>query len=85
MSMSTQNCAGCDQSLKVGDVIVVADRAGELKVWQPGCFTCSVCDELLVDLIYFYNDEKLYCGRHYCELMKPRCNACDEVSWLLIG
>jgi hypothetical protein len=36
---------------------------------------------LLVDLIYFYHekDEKVYCGRHHAEKIKPRCAACDEV------
>ena len=40
----------------------------------------SVLQELLVDLIYFYKDRKLYCGRHHAETLKPRCSACDEVS-----
>ena len=36
--------------------------------------------ETLADLIYFYVDEKLFCGRHYAENMNiPRCKACDEV------
>lgn len=73
------NCAGCDCELKQGEPIVLAERAGELKAWKPGCFVCCECKELLVDLIYFYHDDKLYCGRHYCELMKPRCTACDEL------
>jgi hypothetical protein len=30
------------------------------------------------------HDEKIYCERHYAELVKPRCNACDEVSDLLL-
>ena len=33
-----------------------------------------------MDLIYFYKDRKLYCGRHHAETLKPRCSACDEVS-----
>lgn len=41
---------------------------------------CSTCDELLVDLTYCVHDDKIYCERHYAELLKPRCNACDEVS-----
>lgn len=39
-----------------------------------------MCNELLVDLIYFYQDGKIYCGRHHAERLKPRCTACDEVS-----
>ena len=57
-----------------------ASRAGESKCWHPGCFVCSICNNLLVDLIYFYKDGGIYCGRHYAELYKPRCAACDEVS-----
>ena len=33
-----------------------------------------------MDLIYFYKDRKLYCGRHHAETTKPRCSACDEVG-----
>ncbi|EEC00366.1 prickle, putative [Ixodes scapularis] len=57
---------------------VLASRAGPDCGWHPGCFTCSTCGELLVDLIYFYRDGKLYCGRHHAESLKPRCAACDE-------
>lgn len=49
-------------------------------LWHPKCFTCSTCDELLVDLTYCVHDDKIYCERHYAELLKPRCNSCDEVS-----
>ena len=56
-----------------------ASRAGEDKCWHPGCFACVVCNNILVDLIYFYKDGGIYCGRHYAELFKPRCAACDEV------
>lgn len=53
-------------------------------LWHPKCFTCSTCDELLVDLTYCVHDDKIYCERHYAELLKPRCNACDEVRILYI-
>lgn len=52
-------------------------------LWHPKCFTCSTCDELLVDLTYCVHDDKIYCERHYAELLKPRCNACDEVRTIL--
>ena len=52
------------------------------KTYHPNCFKCCVCKELLVDLIYFYSDGKLYCGRHHAETLKPRCSACDEVTLL---
>lgn len=56
-----------------------ASRAGHGVCWHPPCFICTVCNELLVDLIYFYQDGKIYCGRHHAECLKPRCAACDEV------
>lgn len=48
--------------------------------FHPTCFTCETCEELLVDLTYCVNEDKVYCERHYAELLKPRCSACDEVS-----
>ena len=70
----------CSGSIDAGDICVTASRAGPHRCWHPRCFCCSVCNELLVDLIYFYKDDKLFCGRHHAETMKPRCSACDEVS-----
>lgn len=33
-----------------------------------------------MDLIYFYHEGEIYCGRHYAQLLDiPRCFACDEV------
>ena len=61
------------------DLYVSAARAGPDKLWHPNCFCCSVCSELLVDLIYFYANGRLFCGRHHAETVKPRCSACDEV------
>ena len=59
----------------------MSGRAGPRACWHPACFTCFDCNELLVDLIYFYHsgDGKVYCGRHHAEKVKPRCAACDEV------
>jgi hypothetical protein len=48
--------------------------------FHPRCFTCSVCQELLVDLTYCVYEGKIYCERHYAENLKPRCHSCDEVS-----
>ena len=69
----------CSGVIDAGDICVTAARAGPHKCWHPGCFSCSQCSELLVDLIYFYKEDKLYCGRHHAETMKPRCSACDEI------
>ena len=70
----------CPEPLGVGDMAVFASRAGPQAAWHPACFTCCTCRHLLVDLIYFYKDGRLYCGRHHAETLKPRCSACDEVS-----
>lgn len=51
-------------------------------MWHPKCFTCSTCNSLLVDLTYCVHDDKVYCERHYAEMLKPRCAGCDEVSRL---
>lgn len=69
----------CGEPMRAGDVSVSASRAGPSAAWHPGCFVCSVCRELLVDLIYFFRDGRVYCGRHHAETLKPRCAACDEV------
>lgn len=65
--------------MREGDPAVYAERAGGETLWHPACFVCSACQELLVDMIYFWKDGKLYCGRHYCDSEKPRCAGCDEV------
>ncbi|XP_015837309.1 protein prickle isoform X1 [Tribolium castaneum] len=72
-------CDACEEMLATGDICVFASRAGPNTCWHPACFTCTVCRELLVDLIYFYKEGRLYCGRHHAETIKPRCSACDEI------
>lgn len=76
---SPQSCRRCNQPMRVGDPAVYAERAGYDKLWHPACFVCCTCDELLVDMIYFWKRGKLYCGRHYGDSEKPRCAGCDEV------
>lgn len=77
-----QSCYCCKLSMKEGDPAIYAERAGYDKLWHPACFVCSTCHELLVDMIYFWKNGKLYCGRHYCDSEKPRCAGCDEVCSL---
>ncbi|XP_071809956.1 testin-like isoform X1 [Asterias amurensis] len=76
---SKWKCCRCTKGMTGGDVAVFAERAGNDKCWHPGCFRCRTCNELLVDLIYFYKDNDIFCGRHYADLLKPRCAACDEL------
>lgn len=70
--------------MKEGDPAVYAERAGYDKLWHPGCFVCYTCGELLVDMIYFWKNGNLYCGRHYCDSERPRCAGCDEVGNILV-
>ncbi|XP_076862844.1 prickle-like protein 1b [Brachyhypopomus gauderio] len=72
-------CQHCKETISGGEMAVFASRAGQGPCWHPACFSCSTCHELLVDLIYFYHNGRIYCGRHHAELLKPRCSACDEI------
>ncbi|XP_065141046.2 prickle-like protein 1b isoform X2 [Paramisgurnus dabryanus] len=73
------SCEHCKENIRGGEMAVFASRAGPGPCWHPACFTCSTCHELLVDLIYFYHNGQIQCGRHHAELLKPRCSACDEI------
>nr|XP_056702663.1 prickle-like protein 2 [Euleptes europaea] len=79
VTMTGAICEQCGGQINGGDIAIFASRAGHGVCWHPPCFICSVCNELLVDLIYFYQDGKIYCGRHHAECLKPRCAACDEI------
>ncbi|KAL4226730.1 Prickle-like protein 2 [Mactra antiquata] len=79
LTMQGGVCAKCKCMISGGDIAVFASRCGTDRFWHPSCFVCFTCEELLVDLIYFYRDGQLYCGRHHAELIKPRCAACDEI------
>ncbi|XP_032746639.1 testin-like [Rattus rattus] len=72
-------CYCCKKTIKEGDLVIFAERAGYDKCWHPDCFICSTCGEFLVHMVYFWKNGKLYCGRHYCEIEKPRCAGCDEL------
>ncbi|KAM9311039.1 prickle-like protein 1 [Gastrophryne carolinensis] len=72
-------CEQCGDKINGGEVAIFVSRAGPGICWHPACFACATCNELLVDLIYFYQDGKVHCGRHHAELLKPRCSACDEI------
>ncbi|ROL43974.1 Testin [Anabarilius grahami] len=73
-----QSCHRCQLPMKKGEPAVYAERAGYDKLWHPACFVCCNCSELLVDMIYFWKKDQLYCGRHYGDSEKPRCAGCDE-------
>ncbi|XP_055521991.1 prickle-like protein 2 [Leucoraja erinacea] len=73
-------CEKCGLAMSGGDVGIFAQRAGGGTCWHPHCFSCHTCQHLLVDLIYFHQHGKVYCGRHHADLFKPRCASCDQVS-----
>nr|XP_034341595.1 testin-like [Arvicanthis niloticus] len=73
------SCYSCKHAMKEGDPAIFAERSGYDKFWHPACFICSTCGEILVNMIYFWKNGKLYCGRHYCDSEKPRCAGCDEL------
>uniref|UniRef100_A0A8C1IMV7 Prickle homolog 3 n=2 Tax=Cyprinus carpio TaxID=7962 RepID=A0A8C1IMV7_CYPCA len=79
VTMTGAICQQCGRQICGGDIAVFASRAGHGSCWHPQCFQCGSCNELLVDLIYFYQDGHIYCGRHHAERIKPRCQACDEI------
>ncbi|KAM9475647.1 prickle planar cell polarity protein 3-B isoform 1-T1 [Clarias gariepinus] len=79
VTMTGAICQQCGRQIYGGDIAVFASRAGHGACWHPQCFQCATCSELLVDLIYFYQDGHIYCGRHHAERIKPRCQACDEI------
>ncbi|XP_062854680.1 prickle planar cell polarity protein 3 isoform X2 [Trichomycterus rosablanca] len=79
VTMTGAICQQCGKQIYGGDIAVFASRAGHGSCWHPQCFQCTTCSELLVDLIYFYQDGHIYCGRHHAERIKPRCQACDEI------
>ncbi|TNN73261.1 Prickle-like protein 3 [Liparis tanakae] len=80
VTMTGAICQQCKRQICGGDIAVFASRAEQSSCWHPQCFQCATCSELLVDLIYFFQDGQIYCGRHHAERLKPRCQACDEVT-----
>lgn len=72
-------CSGCGKLAATDSPVVYADRAGYERLWHPTCFVCCECGEALVDLIYFWKEGVLLCGRHYCQRIRPRCFGCDEL------
>ncbi|XP_020647076.2 LIM and cysteine-rich domains protein 1 isoform X1 [Pogona vitticeps] len=72
-------CNLCKHPLPMECPVVYADRASYDHQWHPACFVCCKCSEPLVDLIYFWKNGSIWCGRHYCESIRPRCAACDEI------
>uniref|UniRef100_A0A7I4XSL1 Adaptor protein enigma n=8 Tax=Trichostrongylidae TaxID=6315 RepID=A0A7I4XSL1_HAECO len=75
----SMECHKCSGVLERNEMAVIAPKLGDSTGWHPACFTCATCEQLLVDLTYCVKDDQIYCERHYAELHKPRCAACDEL------
>lgn len=76
---SARLCEKCGKRVNAGDLGVFAARLGERSCWHPSCFVCHACHQPLVDLIYFHQAGKVYCGRHHAEFFRPRCASCDQL------
>lgn len=75
-------CKKCNEPIFTGTVAVKAHRAGNEVSWHPKCFTCHTCGDLLADLVYFFHQGNIYCGRDLAEVLNfERCGACDEIIW----
>lgn len=64
-------CEQCGLKINGDKTAVFASRVGPGVCWYSFCFVCFTYKELLVNLVYFYQDEKIHCGRHHAELLKP--------------
>lgn len=79
---TAMTCKSCEQPIYTGTVAVKAHRAGNEVAWHPKCFTCHKCGDLLADLVYFFHQGNIYCGRDLAEVLNfERCGACDEIIW----
>ncbi|NXV73238.1 PRIC2 protein, partial [Atlantisia rogersi] len=74
-------CKKCGRRLNKGDPGISASQLGD-QFWHPSCFSCHLCHQPLVDLIYFQQDGRIYCGRHHAELFRPRCASCDQLIFM---
>ncbi|KAL1007783.1 hypothetical protein UPYG_G00091540 [Umbra pygmaea] len=73
------HCSGCGQLAPQDSPVVYAEQAGYARLWHPACFVCGECGEALVDLVYFWREGRLLCGRHFSQGIRPRCSGCDEL------
>uniref|UniRef100_A0AC35U7F8 Prickle-like protein 2 n=1 Tax=Rhabditophanes sp. KR3021 TaxID=114890 RepID=A0AC35U7F8_9BILA len=73
------DCHNCNTHTTNSTVLVDTSQGPGKDLFHPNCFKCDTCEQLLVDLLYFFHDGKYYCGRHYGEKMYSRCFGCDEL------
>ncbi|PSN56759.1 hypothetical protein C0J52_00029 [Blattella germanica] len=63
-------CHKCNDTLKSGQVAVLAERAENQTAWHPQCFVCCTCDLIFVKE-YTCAEEKAFHVKHFC------CYECD--------
>ncbi|CAF0811134.1 unnamed protein product [Adineta steineri] len=81
-SQSPTPCRGCQQLIDLGSPCIYIKRSDDYtNLWHPQCFRCTQCKQFLVDLMYFYNDDQIYCERHHADLYKPRYTNCDQIMF----
>ncbi|XP_044737910.1 testin [Chrysoperla carnea] len=82
-SNTYQQCHSCQEPFTGGEIVISVSRTDAQ--WHPKCFKCHSCDQVLEDLVYFYDKKtkNIYCGRDYAAIRGiPRCGACDELIFL---
>lgn len=63
-------CGGCKGSIVGRIVSAMGSR------WHPGCFRCTICNELLEHVSSYEHEGKPYCHLDYHEAFAPRCFHC---------
>ncbi|KAJ8515019.1 hypothetical protein ONZ45_g7502 [Pleurotus djamor] len=63
-------CGGCDGAI-VGRIV----SAMGLR-WHPGCFKCTICEELLEHVSSYEHEGRPYCHLDYHENFAPKCYSC---------
>ena len=74
-----QICRGCNTEIGPGEKAVCSNYEKQAVYWHQHCFKCKSCNETIVDYIYFWHENEIFCGRHFAEKYRPRCAGCDEV------
>jgi hypothetical protein len=70
-------CAGCREVIPTDNVAVELVVKGG-RHYHPHCLTCSTCSAICIGMNAFLHEGQVYCGRHYNDIFKARCAACDE-------
>ncbi|TCD66568.1 hypothetical protein EIP91_001236 [Steccherinum ochraceum] len=64
-------CGGCGGPI-IGRIVSAMGAR-----WHPGCFRCSICNELLENLSSYEHEGRPFCHFDYHEHFAPRCYHCQ--------